>query len=303
LRKAFGGGADVDDSREPISYRVSFWGLLLTVGAMTVWFAWFGMNVFSALALIALIFCVALVQARLVAQGGIFFVQETWSPPQLLHGLTGGHAFSAPAAVAAQMQNAILIQDSREILSGHAANALRISSVFDKHRRLFLPVMMAALIVAIGVCTWSTLSVYYAKGGLNTYNGYGMTGMPIANTFSPADKMIANPTKSAEPHYGGLVGGAVVMFFVTAMRARFYWWPLHSLGLPLANTWPARTLWFSFLLAWLIKVVVMRYGGGGMLRSVRNFFFGVIVAEASLVGISTVFGFMGVKFGNLFLPV
>ncbi len=129
-----------------------------------------------------------------------------------------------------------------------------------------------------------------------------MTGLPIAS-FNAADKMIADPTRNAQPYFGGLIAGGVVMFFVTAMRARFYWWPLHSLGLPLANTWPARTLWFSFLLGWLIKVVVMRYGGGAMLRTVRNFFFGVIVAEATLVGISTVFGFMGIKFGNIFLPV
>ena len=129
-----------------------------------------------------------------------------------------------------------------------------------------------------------------------------MVGLPTA-TFDTAHKMIDNPSKSAEPHFGALSAGAVVMFVVTAMRARFYWWPIHSLGFLMANTWPARNLWFPFLLGWLIKVVVMKFGGGAMLRTVRNFFLGVIMAEASLVGVSTVLGFMGIKVGNLFLPV
>jgi len=269
---------------------------------MTVWFVHYGMNVFSALALLMLIFCIALVHARLVAQGGIFFVQQTFSAPQLLHGITGGHAFSAPAVVVAQMQNAILIQDAREILSGHAANALRVASVFEKHRRLFLPVMMISLVVAVVVCGKFTLDAYYRVGGLNTANAYGMVGLPTA-TLDTAHKMIDNPAKSAEPHFGALVLGAVVMFTVTVMRAHFYWWPLHSLGFLMANTWPARNLWFPFLLGWLIKVVVMKFGGGGMLRTLRNFFLGVIMTEAALVGISTILGFMGIKVGNLFLPV
>ena len=92
-----------------------------------------------------------LVHARLIGQGGIFFTQQTWQPPELLHGVTQGSVFSPPAAVAAQMQNAILITDAREILSGHAVNALRVSSVFEQHRRLFLPIMMLCLVVAMVV--------------------------------------------------------------------------------------------------------------------------------------------------------
>jgi len=321
LRKAFTRAPQIDDSSEPISYRVGFWGLVATVAGMVGWYIWFSCpslhapdaglqlqlrevasTVPAVLLLLALVFSVVLVHARLIGQGGIFFTQQTWQAPELLHGITHGSVFGPRLAVAAQMQNSILTSDSREILSGHAVNALKVSSVFDRHRRLFLPIMMVCLVVAMGVSGRAIMDISYSKGALNTTDTFASQSLPLS-TFTTAHKMISNPAKAVPPQYGALALGAAVMFVVTVMRVRFYWWPLHSLGFLTASTWSAMNLWFPFLLGWLTKVVVLKFGGGGMLRKVRNFFLGVIVGEATLVGISAVLGLCGIKVGNLFLPV
>ncbi len=321
VRKAFGPAPGIDDSAEPISYRVAFWGLVASVVGMVAWYVWFtcpslhtagaglrtqlgevASTVPVVLVLLGLVFSVVLVHARLIGQGGIFFTQQTWQPTEFLHGVTQGAVFSPQLVVAAQMQNAILITDSREILSGHAVNALRVTSVFDRHRRLFLPIMMVTLIVAMGVSGKSIMDIFYSRGALNTTDKYASTSLP-QGTFTTAHKMISNPTKAVPPQYGPLALGAAVMFFVTFMRVRFYWWPLHSLGFLIGSTWASQTLWFPFLLGWLTKVVVLKFGGGAMLRKVRQFWLGVIVGEATLVGISAVLGLCGIKVGNLFLPV
>ena len=57
------------------------------------------------------------------------------------------------------MQHSILTYDAREILSPHAMNALRISSVFERHRRWFLPAMLAALVAAMLASGYSTHAV------------------------------------------------------------------------------------------------------------------------------------------------
>ncbi len=321
VRKAFSRAPQVDDSAEPIGYRVGFWGLVISVAGMVAWYVWFtcpslhaadvglwtrlqdvATTVPVVLLLLALVFSVVLVHARLIGQGGIFFTQQTWRPPELLHGITHGALFSPTMTVAAQMQTAILVADSREILSGHAVNALKVASVFDRHRRLFLPIMMVCLVVAMAVSGRAIMDIFYSKGALNTTDTYASQSLPQA-TFKTAHTMISNPTKAVPPQYGALALGAAVMFIVTVMRVRFYWWPLHSLGFLTASTWSAMNLWVPFLLGWLTKVVVLKYGGGGMLRKVRNFFLGVIVGEATLVGISAVLGLCGIKVGNLFLPV
>ncbi len=183
------------------------------------------------LLLLALVFSVVLVHARLIGQGGIFFTQQTWQPTEFLQGVTHGAIFSPQLVVAAQMQNAILITDSREILSGHAVNALKDSSLFERHRRLFLPIMMVCLIVSMGVSGKSIMDIFYSQGALNTKDKYASTSLP-QGTFTTAHKMISNPSKAVPPQYGALALGAAVMFVVTVMRIRFYWWPHPLAGVP-----------------------------------------------------------------------
>jgi len=301
-KKALGIGRDIDDSAEPVSYALSFWGLLLAMVGMIVWFAHFGMKPLTATILVLLVMCVLLVHARLVSQGGIFLVQHSFLVPSIIHGISGGSAFGPSAAVVAQMQNAILIQDSREILSAHAMNAFRISSVFTKHRRWFLPIMLISLVVAVSVCTRATLYTYYEKGGLNIHDTYGTIGLPI-QIFGSAGRMINDPTGSAKAQWGPFLMGGGIMALLTFMRARFYWWPVHSLGFLVGNSYPIWMLWFSFLLAWGAKVMVTKIGGAAMLRKARQFFLGVIIGEAIAIGVTTMIGLIThVKFGTIFLP-
>jgi len=301
FKKATGLDRRADDAEEPISHRLSFWGFVVSFLGMAAWLTVHKMNFFVALLFLALMFVLVLGLARLVAQGGMFFVQQRWQPPDVLHGISGGRAFGAAAAVVAQMQNAIFIYDAREILSGHAMNALRVASVFEKRRRLFLPAMLCALMLAMAVCSWATLKVYYRIGGYNIANTFGTRSHPIT-TFTNAHRMITQPAQSADPHYGPMALGGAIMFFVTFMRARFYWWPLHSLGFLVAASYVTNTLWASFLLGWLVKAATLKFAGGGTLRTLRSFFLGVIIAESFVIAVSTALGLFGIKLGYIFLP-
>ncbi|MCK4376491.1 MAG: hypothetical protein KAX19_14235 [Candidatus Brocadiae bacterium] len=302
VRKAVGRAPGVDDSDEPIGYRLGFWGLVASAAGMIAWYVYFGMSLWVAVSLLALVLSVVLVHARLVAQGGLFFTQQSWNPPDIIHGLSGGRAFSAAGAVVAQVQHAILTYDAREILSPHAMNSLRISSVFQKHRRLFLPIMLTALLVGMIASGYSTMRwVYYEHGALNIPNTHSTKWYPIY-MFNRTHAMIANPGQSAQPHYGAMGFGAGLMFALIALRSTFYWWPIHSLGIVVASSWCMRQLWFSFLLGWLAKVLILKFGSGGILRGARTFFLGVIIAESTMVGISTFVSLLtGIRTGYIFL--
>jgi len=63
------------------------------------------------------------------------------------------------------------------------------------------------------------------------------------------------------------------------MRARFYWWPLHPVGLLAFASYGLDRMWFSFMLGWLIKVAFLRFGSGRLLRQGRLFFVGFIMTE------------------------
>lgn len=301
FRKAAGLDNNVDDSQEPLSYRLAFWGFTVSFVGMTAWFLYYQMNVFVAVVFVGLSFVLALGVARLVTQGGVFFVLQQWKPVDLIHGVSGGRALGAAAAVMGQMHNNVFFWDVRELLSAHAMNAFRISAAFKKHRRLLLPAMCAALLLAMPVAGWSSLRMYYSMGAYNVGTTWGTRVHPV-NTFNKAERMITSPVQSAKPHYGAMGLGAGIMFLFTFARARLYWWPIHSLGFMMGSSYAAHMLWVSAFLGWLTKVVTLKFGGGRSLRIVRSFFIGVILAESFFIAVSTILGLAGMKLGPIFLP-
>jgi len=301
--KAVGLDRTVDDSSEPIGYRTSFWGLVLSFVGMVAWSWYFEMSPAIAAVVIALMFCVLLIHTRVVCQGGLFFTGHAWNVPNFVHGLTGAYAFSAPAAVVAQMQSAIFMGGVREALSPYAMNALRISSVFGRKRRWFLPVMLLTLLVAIIFAGWSSMLVNYHYGAYNIYNNWGSTALPKA-TFNRAERMILNPEGSVERSFPGLAAGMGTMGALLLLQSRLHWWPIHPIGFLMPIGYVMRVMWLSFFLGWLIKSCILRFGGGRMLRSGRNFFLGVIVTEAFVVGLCAVVGLVSeYRFGFLFMPL
>ena len=303
IKSGFRRSDGADDSSEPIAYPLAFWGFVASTAGLVLWNMYFGLSSVAAVAIIALTFSIVLVHSRMVAQGGLFFTQHAWSPAGFLHGITGGRIFSGPAVLAATLQSSLLTSDSRELLAPHALNSLRIWSVFEKKRRLFLPIMLVTLAVALVTALYSSLTwVYYDLGALNvpigTSHVYHMT-----NTFNSVHMMISQPQQIAQPHWGGLSTGVVGMAALIAARGTFYWWPINALGFAIAISWCTRELWFSFLLGWLAKALILKFGRGAALRGGRQFFLGVIIGESLTIGGSTLMSLLtGVRIGPIFLP-
>ena len=300
LQHAFGRGT-LDDSEEPIGYRLSFWGLVAALVGLVAWNVYFGLAAGTAIALVALTFTIVLVHCRMVAQGGLFFTQHHWRPSWFLHGVSGGRIFGPAATVVAVVQGQILIHDCRELLGPHVMNALRISSVFEKRRRLFLPIMLVTLALALAAAGYSSMRwVYYDQGALNVPIGsshvYHMT-----NLYNGVHLMTSRPWQSANPRWNGLATGVVGMAALLGLRGVLYWWPIHPLGFAMAVSWCTRELWFSFLLGWLGKTLTLKVGGNA-LRHGRHFFLGVVIGEAIMLGLAT-FGSLltGVRTGVVFL--
>ena len=302
LRSALGRSRRTDDSAEPIGYPLAFWGLVAALCGLVLWDMHFGVRAWAAVVLVALTFSMVLVHSRMVAQGGLFFTQQYWSPAGFLHGITGGRVFSGPAAVVASLQDSILTSDSRELLGPHSMNALRIWSVFERRRRLFLPIMLVVLAVALATAGYSSMRwVYYDRGALNVPIGsshvYHMT-----NLYNSVHLMISQPWQ-ARWERGGLATGVAGMAGLLALRGTFYWWPINPLGFAIAMSWCTRELWFSFFLGWLAKALILKFGSGQTLRSGRQFFLGVIIGESLTIGASTLLTLLtGVPTGPIFLP-
>jgi len=282
-RRAFGLGGP-DDAGEPVRYRVAFWGFCISIAACLAWYWHFGVGLHEGAAMLLVMFLTYFVYARAVAQSGVHVVRPVWTPHSFLHGLSGGHLFSGPGAVIASMQSTLLVTGGSVALAPMAMGALRISEVFPRRRRWLVPALMAAIVLALACMSYTVLTQAYRHGVLNFEDPWGQQLVPF-RTFAEANAMIRQPMRSAQRDLGAFTFGAVAMGFLTFMRARFYWWPVHPIGLLTIAGFHAQRLYIPFFLGWLTKVTVMKFGGGRRLRAGRHFFIALIMVEGFADGL------------------
>jgi len=72
---------------------------------------------------------------------------------------------------------------------------------------------------------------------------------------------------------------------LTSLRLRFLWWPLHPIGYAMAGTAIMLNLWFSMFAAWVLKGLLVRYGGLKAYRRSLPFFLGLILGDFLSAGV------------------
>ena len=75
----------------------------------------------------------------------------------------------------------------------------------------------------------------------------------------------------------------------SSLRLRFAGFPLHPVLFLVAGTYAAGKCWWSFLVGWGIKCLVVRFGGGKVYQQLKPLFVGIIAGELLAAGASIVF--------------
>ena len=79
------------------------------------------------------------------------------------------------------------------------------------------------------------------------------------------------------------IGGTVMGALMWA-RHRFVWWPLNPLGYTISANWKTGHILGAAFVAWLLKLLILKYGGPRMYRNLRPFFLGLILGEIVTAG-------------------
>ena len=67
-----------------------------------------------------------------------------------------------------------------------------------------------------------------------------------------------------------------------AVKLRFPAWPLHPVAFPLAFCYPIDAMLPAIIISWLIKMLLLRYGGLRAHRKALPFFLGLLVGSATM---------------------
>jgi len=281
LRGAFAAKGRSDDSNEPLLYRWAVLGLILGIGIMTAMCIAVGMSLWVAICILLIFFSVATVLTWMVSNSGLLFVQQTFLPSEYLQTILGSASINPPSWAILGFQEG-LMWDLREIMMPHFMNSFRISDYGDLRRRKLAVAIAIAVLVGMLVSYYSYLKLTYHYGGLNSVAYQSFIARPKL-FFGASATAISNPTDTDWQEFSVILGGMVFMIFLLFMRYRFIWWPLHPVGYIMHLSWAAKCLWASFLMGWLLKHLILKFGGVGAYRRFRPIFLGAVLGE-SVIG-------------------
>jgi hypothetical protein len=143
------------------------------------------------------------------------------------------------------------------------------------------------MLIALGVATvLGILAAYW--GMLHIFYRYGIHGSLIGpgDTFGREPwirlhSWLTDPLYQVTDLPRTIASGAGVFWvgILAACRMWFAWWPLHPVGLAVSSSWSMSMLWFPMFLSWLIKTLMLRYGGSKIYRPAIPFFIGLVLGE------------------------
>ncbi|MCS7033253.1 MAG: hypothetical protein NZ561_04555, partial [Phycisphaerae bacterium] len=98
--------------------------------------------------------------------------------------------------------------------------------------------------------------------------------------------------------------GALVMGILQALTWRLSWWPFVPVGYIFAGTWTfVSQAWFSLMIGWLAKLMILRFGGAAMFQRTRGVFIGLIFGEAMAAAFWMVVNLLLATMGIDYFPV
>ena len=296
LAKVFGRAREVDDSDEILSYRQAFWGIVGGLAYVTFWLHRSGMDLWVAVLLVGVSMATFLGVTRIVAAGGVAETRSPMPAATALMSAVGPDALG-PANLTSLGMTYIWMGDIRTFVMASVANGLKlISDIRDRRKKRVFWAIALAIVVTLAASVWATMSIAYAYGGANANRWFFERGPCLP--FDYAASVIKTPAGPSLPGWLFTGIGAVVMTVLLFLHHRLVWWPLHPLGFPIASIWLTSQLWFSIFLAWAVKIMVLRYGGGALYHKTRYFFLGLILGQYTVSGVWIVIDLFTGKVGN-----
>lgn len=263
--------SEPDDSKEPMKYRTAFLGILFSAIFIMIFSYKAGMSVLVTIAFFVIYFALLFAFTRMRAELGPPLQEINYSGPiQLIGAIVGTRRISAE-----NLSVFSLYYGFTRIIRGNPMpfqlEGFKLAERAEASTSNLWKLMMLSVFVGISLCFIAFLQAAYKFGNLGIWRGQ--------ETYSNLQRWLTYPTKTDGVFVGFASFGFIFILMIMALRLRFFWWPLHPVAYPLAGCYYFNNLWFPFFIAWIIKWLLLRFGGIHSYRRALPFFFGLILGE------------------------
>jgi hypothetical protein len=284
-RQALRPGRDRD---EPISYRWALLGFGGSLLGMTAWLDLAGVRPSMAALCLGLFVVITGVISWAVVGGGQFFMQNSFAPLEVMMTGLGSAAIGPASFTMLRVTQMIFMYDMRSLQMPTLLHGYRGADACGFSRRGVAAAMAVALLAAVVVGTLVHIAYVSGHSALKL-GGWGYLDAPrIPGRHIAA--VLQNPKGPNALNATWVLGGAFFTALLIWMRARFLWFPLHPIAFAFAGSYAMYTVWFSFLLGWLFKLEVTRYGGLRGYLLFRPFFLGLVLGDCLMASFWGVVG-------------
>lgn len=277
---------DIDDKDEAISYRAAVWFLILGSLFLLVFARLAGMTPWLAVAFFGIFFAISLAITRMRAEMGLpGHDLQGFGPDIMLVSVIGSKSLGTESLSAISMfqwfnrgyQSTPMPFQLESLKMAHETNT--------RNRSMFVA-MCIATVAGTMIGLFTLLNVIYSRGGATS--NFAPPICPLHLGSEPWNRMgawAASPSApSVDQGLAVLVGFAITLLLNT-LRVNIPGFPFHPVGFAVSSSWSMNVLWTSMFIAWLIKTIVLRYGGLKLYRRVLPIFLGLIVGDC-IVGCS-----------------
>lgn len=294
-RKALSRHVDIDDGDEIASYRAAVLGVFFGTGGIAGWLWLMGTPLWVGALFAAVALLVFIGIARVVCEAGLAAVRSPMIAPDLIVQGIGSQTIGA-AGVFNLSLSYIWSADIRIFLLAMVANGLKLIQNMDRRsRRVVFWAVVAAVFIGAAGSGWMVFHLAYKYGGINL-DSWRFHGGP-ATIYNAAQRTL-EPAGADGLGLAFFAGGAVVMVLLTWARQHLLWWPFHPIGFPVGANFMLDKIWSCVLLAWVLKKLILRFGGAAHYRASQHFFMGLIMGEALCNGLWLVIDYFSGKIGN-----
>ncbi len=294
--KAFGTDASVDDSTEPLPYRVALIGLVVGAAVFLFWTTMSGMSPAISVPFFLIVMAYGLTYGRIRAEVGVahdFVYPYRFPQYTILYALGSRGVLDIGGGPRTMVVFTVMSFLSRfhpvQMMTAYQTDAFQLAKEARINRRTISSILVLALVVGLVFAFWGHFTTFY-ENGLNV-----MESNPSNSDWRTSDTVgayttmvnqIEMPTGPDWPRTGAMAVGGVITFALFALRSIWLRFPLHPLGYIIALSYGASTsLWFPFLMVWIIKSAVLKVGGIKLFRRLIPMFIGYVVAHYVIGGI------------------
>lgn len=280
-RKSIVGAFRSREAGDPMPERWAAYGTLAGLATLLAMMAAMGLSPVVGLGFLALLVVFLAAATRMRAEFGPATHDLYFSGPErVMTSLVGPGRFGTrDLTVLSQFH--WITRDYRSSAMPHYLEGWRMGREAGLElRRLVVPIL---LISAWAYVTWFWCFAHemYDRGAIVrvAHPGSGWT-LLASEPYRRLEEWLTTTKRGPDINvWQQMGGGLLVTLGLFAIRQSFMRFPFHPVGYALAGSWTMSWLWFSVMVGWLLKLVLLRYGGVRMYRRAVPVFVGLVLGE------------------------